>query len=92
MEKTFVEIFSNFGFPIALCIVFIMIGVLAGRKAWEFFKKQEDDHQKLLDRYVESLQKANAELIGVLKENAMAFNSFSVVLERIEKKIKAAEN
>ena len=92
MEKTFVEIFSSFGFPIALCIVFILIGVLAGKKGLEYLKKHEEENLKLRDKYIEYLQKANAELIGVVKENTLAFNSFSLVLERIEKKIKPADN
>ncbi|MBR2201212.1 MAG: hypothetical protein IJ894_10795 [Bacteroidales bacterium] len=91
MEKTFVEIFSSFGFPIALCIVFIMIGVLAGRKGIEYLKKHEEENLKLRDKYIEYLQKANAELIGVVKENTMAFNTFSLVLEKIEKKLKHSE-
>ena len=91
MEKTFVEIFSTFGFPIALCIVFILIGVLTGKKGLEYLKKHEEENLKLRDKYIEYLQKANAELIGVVKENTLAFNSFSLVLERIEKKIKPNE-
>jgi hypothetical protein len=87
MEETFVDVFSKFGFPTALVIVFILIALIVGRKAWEYLKKHEEANLKLRDQYIEYLQKANGELISVVKENTIAFNSFSIVLEKLEKKI-----
>ena len=70
-----------------MVIVFILIALVVGKKAWEYLKKHEEENLKLRDQYIEYLQKANGELISVVKENTIAFNSFSIVLEKLEKKI-----
>ena len=67
MEETFVDVFSKFGFPTALVIVFILIALVVGKKAWEYLKKHEEENLKLRDQYIEYLQKANGELISVVK-------------------------
>ena len=88
METEFVSIFQSLAYPVAVSVIlFIAIGYFA-KKMLEYIKKHEEENNKLRDQYIAYLQKANAELIGVVKENTVAFNSFSIVLEKIEKKLK----
>ena len=53
---------------------------------------REEANTQLRDKYIEYLQKSNAELVSAINENSKAFNRFSQVLEKIERKLKAPDN
>ena len=87
--ETAVSVFQNLAYPVAVSVILFVAMGWFGKKIFEYIRKHEEENNKLRDQYIAYLQKANAELIGVVKENTVAFNSFSIVLEKIEKKLKA---
>lgn len=89
MEASAVEIFQNLAYPVAVSVILFVAMGWFGKKALEIVRKNNEENVKLRDKYIEYLQFANTELVGAIKENSTAFNRFSEVLEKLEKKLKA---
>jgi len=106
METTeIVNIFSTFGFPTAMVIVMGYALWKIWTETTSRNKKAAEEALKLRDQYIAYIQMSNVELTGALKENAVALkenaaalketastlNRFSVVMERLEGKLKISD-
>ena len=92
MEETFINVFQSLAYPVAVSVILFAAMGWFGKKALEYINKNNEESLKLRDKYIEYLQFANTELVGAIKENSTAFNRFSEVLEKLEKKLKKQEN
>lgn len=92
------EVFQQFGFPIAVAIVSLMAVGFLGRYLLKRMDARDEKVDKIQEQYVAYLQMSNVELTGAIKENAAAFrtnaealkenaaalNRLSAVVERFE--------
>jgi len=95
MEESFINIFQTLAYPVAVSILLFFAIGYSSKKMWEDVHKREDENLKLRDKFIEYLQDSHSKLTSVINENAaaaketaIAINRFSVILEKIEKKIK----
>lgn len=93
-----VEVFQQFGFPIAVSIISLMAVGFLGKYLLNRMDKRDEKADKIQEQIVASLQMQNVELTGALRENAEAFksnadafkematamNRFAAALERFE--------
>ncbi|MBQ4405372.1 MAG: hypothetical protein II852_00010 [Bacteroidales bacterium] len=85
------EVFQQFGFPIAVAIVSLMAIGFLGKYLLNRMDKMDAKAEKIQEQYTAYLQMSNVELTGALKENAMALkdnasalSKFSASLERFD--------
>lgn len=97
----FVNIFQAFDFPTALCIVSLGAFAWIAKRFLEVSKEWKEESIKLRDHYIGYLQQNQVEISGAIIENAAAakeyasalketmtsINRFSLILERLEKKL-----
>jgi len=97
----FVNIFQAFDFPTALCIVSLCAFAWIAKRFLEVSKEWKEESIKLRDHYIGYLQQNQVEISGAIIENAAAakeyasalketmtsINRFSLILERLEKKL-----
>lgn len=94
METDFINIFQSLAYPVAVSVLlFAAIGYFS-KKLLEDMKQREVENIKLRDKFIEYLQDNQKQLTTVINENAAAFketsmaiNKFSIILEKIEKKM-----
>jgi len=67
-----IEVFQQFGFPIAVAIVSLMAMGFMGRYLLRRMDRTDAKAEKIQDQYTAFLQVSNVELTGALKENAVA--------------------
>jgi sensor domain CHASE-containing protein len=87
-----VGIFQNLAYPVAVSVILFLAVFFIVKKMLAEMQLREEANTKLRDKYIEYLQKSNAELVSAINENSKAFNRFSQVLEKIERKLKAPDN
>lgn len=91
---SFIRIFETFGYPVALSIVLLWAISRFAQRVLENINKREADYMKVRDQQIAYLQMTHTELMGAIRENATAFKDmastlkrFSIVLEKIEKRL-----
>lgn len=78
------DLFSNYGLPVALCIVFLIALFKIIKSYKDTMDDQKTDIQRLNDRYHEDILKFS----DVLKDNTNALNSMNKMVDIFVRKYK----
>ena len=80
-----VNIFQNFAFPVAACIVLFYFAVIIIKREL----KQNEDTQKEVnaanERFTSYLQQQNEKLTSIIQDNTQAYKKLVDILEDIKK-------
>lgn len=80
-----VNIFQNFAFPVAACIVLFYFAVIIIKREL----KQNEDTQKEVnaanERFTNYLQQQNEKLTNIIQDNTQAYKKLVEILEDIKK-------
>ncbi len=76
-----IEVFQQFGFPIAVAIVSLMAVGFLGKYLLRRMDKVDAKADKIQEQYTAYLQMANVEQSGSLKENAAAMKEMAAAMK-----------
>mgnify|MGYP003296233404 CR=1 FL=1 len=91
MEETFLTIFQQLAFPVAVSVVlfvFVFYLMKAQKKQQEEYIKNLQEQQ---NEYIQSLKQTNSNLVAIISDNTKAFNRFSTLMIKQQEQVKKLE-
>lgn len=80
MEETFLNIFQQLAFPVAVSVVLFVV---------VFYLIKENKQQQ--KEFIQNLQQTNKDLVSVISENTKAINRFSTLIIKFQEQVKKLE-